>query len=500
METSLALCAEEELSIPEAVKLGAADSIFYSHYFFPKTFRSKSPQFMRQSWAGMENAQHRYYGTMNFRDSAKTTRGRVFASKRIAYGLSRTILFVGKGLDAALHDIDWIKRAVEFNHLWSNTFNLVKGSKWAGEEVEIIHRIEGYSIRLLAFGMTGQVRGVNIDDHRPDLIIVNDPCDEENTSTPEQRKKTEKLFFGSIVRSLVSPAENPGAKVVLNQTVLNRDDLISVCSRDPSWHVDKFSCFDDAGHSVWPERYPTEFLQKEKAAYINRNQLSLWLMEMECKVISPETSDFRDTWLKYWDVLPPLNEMVTFMAIDPVPPPSDVQIANGLKDKDFEVLAVIGIHKGKYYLCDYAFSRGHDPDWTVMKFFELLDTWRCLRVRVETTAYQRTLKWLLEKAMQARRRYVQINAGTPDRKRAKRYRIVDAFSGIASQGLLYVNKEKHKEFIQQFIEAPDLSHDDILEAVAEAISEAKSSPFIEGSYENLGKKEDALPTTWQLVQ
>ena len=495
---ALALKNQEEVSTAEAVKLAAVDSIFYCHYYFPKTFRSKSPPFMRRAWAGMENPLHRYYGAMSFRDSAKTTRGRAFASKRIAYGLSRTILFVGKGLDSALADIDWIKRAVEYNHVWASTFNLVKGSKWAGEKVEIIHKIEGYSIWLLAFGMTGQVRGVNIDDHRPDLIVVNDPCDEENTATKDARDKTAKLFFGAIARSLVSPAENPGAKMILNQTILNRDDLISMCDRDPTWTVDKFSCFDERGESVWPERYPTEYLKQEKQAYINRNQLSLWLMEMECKAISPETSDFKPEWLQYWDILPPLNEMITFMWIDPVPPPSEEQIAKGLKTKDYECLAVVGVHKGKFYLCAYEANRGHDPDWTIAKFFELLDAWKCLRVAVESVAYQRTLKWLLETAMKARRKYVTINARTPDREK-KRYRIVDAFSGVAPMGLFYVNKTLHAEFIQQFLESPDLSHDDILEAVSGALKEARSAPMIEGGYSRDSDDARPLPTSWQLV-
>lgn len=499
MEATAIAQVEDEtpLSVKEAVKLAAADPIFYCHYFFPKTFRSRSPQFMRKIWAGMENPEHRYYGAMSFRDSAKTTRGRAFASKRIAYGLSRTVLFVGKGLDSALLDIDWIKRQVEYNHQWAETFNLVKGNKWAGEHVEIVHKIEGYSIHLLAFGMTGQVRGVNIEDHRPDLIIVNDPCDEENTATPDQREKTAKLFFGAVVRSLVSPKENPEAKVILNQTVLNRDDLISMCVRDPTWHTDTFSCFDENEESVWPERYPTEFLKKEKAAYIERNQLSLWLREMECKVISPETSDFKPEWLQYWDILPPKNEMVTFMAIDPVPPPSDAAIAKGFARKDYEVLAIVGVHKGLYYLCDYVFSRGHDPDWTIMKFFELLDTWKPLRVRVEATNYQRTLKWLLEKAMQTRRRYVQINASEPDRRR-KRYRIVDSLTGIASNKKFLVHKS-HGEFIQQFLESPDLSHDDILEAVSEAVNEARSMPFIEGEF-SVVKDEKPLPNTWMIAR
>ena len=40
-----------------------------------------------------------------------------------------------------------------------------------------------------------------------------------------------------------------------------------------------------------------------------------------------------------------------------------------------------------------------------MEFFRLCLKWRPRIVTVETTAYQRTLKWLLEQAMKSRRQY-----------------------------------------------------------------------------------------------
>lgn len=52
-------------------------------------------------------------------------------------------------------------------------------------------------------------------------------------------------------------------------------------------------------------------------------------------------------------------------------------------------------------------------------------------------------------------------------KRSKYDRIVDAFSGPASNGVFYAH-QSHDEFIQQFIEYPDVNHDDILDSVSMA--------------------------------
>jgi transcription termination factor NusB len=442
---------------------------------------------------------------MIFRDGAKTTTCRLFATKRIAYGISHTILFIGKGESSALRSLGWIKKQVMYNRLWADTFRLRPGDKWAPDsgELEIFHGTDEYPIRLLAMGITGQTRGINIDDYRPDLIIVDDPCDEENTATKEQRQKISELFFGALYNSLAPRSESPDAKMVLLQTLLNENDLISQCQKDPTFKTLVFSIFDNDNKSRWEIRHPTKELQLKKEGYIQRNQLSMWLREYECVLSTPETSLFRGEWLQYYDIEP--DGMVTFMAIDPVPPATDAQRQRDtlMADRDYEVISVIGVWRGKYYLLEYSMMRGHEPDWTVTEFFRLLDKWKPMRVRVETVAYQSTLKWLLEQAMRARKRFVQINGnnarGVSADRRKKEYRIADALNGIASNKMLFVKKE-HTDFIEQFTRYPRINHDDVLEATCEAINEARAGGVIlDGQFDTIDDKIEPLNESWKLI-
>ena len=77
---------------------------------------------------------------------------------------------------------------------------------------------------------------------------------------------------------------------------------------------------------------------------------------------------------------------------------------------------------------------------------------------------------------------MQINAVTDRRKKA--HRIVQAFSGIASQGLFRVNRS-HVEFQEQFAAYPDVAHDDLLDVVAMALPDVSETAgfmaMIEGS-------------------
>ena len=453
----------------ELVELCALDPELYCRTFFPRTFRQKTPLFHRDIFDLLEDRVNRYVAIKVFRGGAKTTILRAYASKRIAYGVSRTIMIVGQGSSHAEATLRWLKGQVEHNRLWTEVYGLEPGDKWAEGFITIKHRLLDQTTTVVAMGITGQVRGINIDDFRPDLIIVDDPCDEENTATEDQRKKISDLFFGAIQKSLTPRSEAPDAKMALLQTPLNAEDLIENCTRFPEWATRVYGCFDDTGRSRWEERFPTQELIQEKQEHISRNQAILWLREMECSIVGQEAAVFRQDWLQYWDTLP--EPMITFLGIDPVPPPTPHQIATGLRDKDYECLAVVGLAGGNTYLCEISRNKGHTPEWTKAEFFRLVRKWKVLRARVEGITYQRTLKWLLDDAMSRERIWVQINA--VDDKRKKSHRIAQAMSGIATHKRLFVHRS-HLDFISQFAAYPNVTHDDDLDSVAMALDEANT--------------------------
>jgi len=82
---------------------------------------------------------------------------------------------------------------------------------------------------------------------------------------------------------------------------------------------------------------------------------------------------------------------------------------------------------------------------------------------VESVAYQRTLAWLMRRAMEQRKRFWQVVEFTDPR--SKFSKIVDSLNGIASEGHLYVLPEM-TELINQFNDYPRVSHDDCLETLA----------------------------------
>jgi len=480
--------AVENATVDEIVKLAAVDNDFYGRYFFPKACRMQTPPFHSRIDEKLWHPGNRHVAIKVFRGGAKTTKLRLFTSKRIAYGISHTILFVSEAQEHAIKSLRWLQKNVEYNRKWASTFQLRPGNKWSGVEIEILHGVDEYPITVIALGITGQTRGVNIDDYRPDLIVVDDPCDEENTATKEQRKKISDLFFGALEKSLAPETENEDAMMVLLQTPLNADDLIEQCMVDPQWATAEFSCFDEHGESRWPERWTTETLRREKQAHIDRNQLALWMREMEVAITAEETASFRQSWLQYWEVLP--DGMVVFMGIDPTPPPKDTEVITS-QNLDDAVIVVIGLHEGKVYVLEYYQCKSPNPDEFISKIFEFVIKYKPFKIGFESILFARTMKFYLEKEQRRRHHYFTV---TPvEDRRKKSVRIQQALTNRASARMLYVHRSQ-VELIQQFTMYPNVKHDDILDALAIAldlINPALEDGVLEGEFSVI--EDDDIP-------
>lgn len=467
------LQATERVSTEELVALCAADDQLYCSTFFPRTYRQGFPDFHDEVVGVLENPDYRYVGLEMFRGSAKTTRVRTLASKRIAYALSNTIMIVGNAQKHAGYSLKWLRMQVLHNRYWADTFGLRPGATFNDEHLEIIHGVDGRVIHVLAFGITGALRGVNLDDFRPDFIIIDDPDNEETTATPEQREKTSNLVFGALQKSLAPPTENPLAKMVLLETPFNSFDLISTCKKSPEWHVPTISCFLPDGKSSWPARYPTEFLQKEKTEHMRLRKMALWMREMECKIIANETASFDLEWLKYWDdpgqMLPAgMNKIV---AIDPASSES--------KNADDQVIGLIGFKGRDVYLIDYTAEKGEMPEAAASTVLSYIQSHNIAKIVVEAVAYQRVLAWFLRRAMTLARRWCVVQEVQDRRKKADR--IIQALRETAASGHLWVSR-KHTKFIEQFAQfRPGFEmHDDVIDMLATGVSSHKGQIEFEG--------------------
>lgn len=481
--------APAEPSLSEAVTLGAVDDDFFGSYFFPKTFRQPHPSFSRVIQSAFDDPTSRYVAMKMFRGSSKTTRVRSRVAKHISYGLSHTIGLVSNAQKHSIYSLRWLRKQIEYNERWARAFGLRKGGVWSEEVIEIIHTLYDFPVTVMALGITGQIRGINIDDYRFDFIVLDDPDNEETTGTPEQREKTQALVFGALKQSLAPPTEAPLAKMAVLQTPLDREDTIALCEKDPAFRTVNVPCFDKDSRSVWEDRFPTSFLLNEKEMHVRLNKLSLWMREMECRIISPELASFQEAWLREYEELPP--EFDVIIAVDPA--------SSDNKDADDQVVGAVafgrGTAKGNVYLLEYTANKGEMPDAAGAYVLQLKMRYRnrVRKLAVESVAYQKVLAWYLEKLMSANRQWIAVDE-IQDRRR-KADRIVQELVGIAASGRLHVKRKEHTKFVQQFVEYSPLTrmHDDVLDMVSIAVMSYKGAGTYEADYTVIEEDEKDIP-------
>ena len=339
---------------------------------------------------------------------------------------------------------------------------------------EVWHETLKTDIWCLFVGITGNIRGINFDDYRPDYIVLDDILTDENCATHEQREKISDLVHGALKKSLAPVVDDPNAKMCMLVTPQHREDVSTIARGDATWKTIEVGCWSpstqdlavDQQESVWPERYPTTDLRAEKRAAISINKLSVFSREMELRLTSPELADFRTDWLNYYLEAGTVPNCTNILSIDPTPPPSEAQMAKGFIGDDFEVIHVWGRRGDNYYLQERRASRGETPDWTMANVFELALKYRVVSIVVESVNYQRTLKWLLEKEMARRRTYFSV---VPFVGKNKYARIRSTLAGPASHGHIWVRPDD-TPFISQFATYPSVDHDDELDAASIALS------------------------------
>lgn len=505
------------ISKAELIQVAAEDMIFFGSYFFPRAVSQDVPGFHIQISNALDSNEFEKIAVKVFRGGAKTTLARIIAAKRIAYGISRTILIVSAAAEHAYETVKWLKHAVERQDNFARTFGLQRGDTildpetkerytWRDDKIQIINHSlldengRPLVITVVGTGLFGQSRGLNIEDKRPDFILLDDVIDEDNAGTPEQRKKVNERIYGAIVNTLAPRSECPTATILFVQTPIHQEDAIEMAKADSEWLYLEFSCFDERGESRWPTRFPTEVLRKKKQGFINRNQLSLWMREMEVTVTSDELALFVADWFlrnKQTDDLerPPRNALTVYMGVDPTPPPKEAEqrSSDALRKLDTAVIMAIGIYKGHVYELESYGTKSPLPNEFINKILEIAGRWNPICIGFESVLFARTTKFYLEQAMVTNRSYYRIQPIEDKRKKSDRIR--QSITDIAFENRLHLLPQG--ETLSQALAYPDVKHDDYLDALSIALMARRPSDIIEGEYEVVDVEDADYVDDWR---
>lgn len=138
-----------------------------------------------------------------------------------------------------------------------------------------IFLLRGKRCILRALGAGQQVRGLNIDNQRPELVICDDAEDDENTATPAQREKFKRWIFGPLFKA----AARNSKKIWIGNLVSTECILNYFCESE-HWASVKYGCIKADGTPLWPDMFSLEYLQADFQQYTDAGMQAKWFAEM----------------------------------------------------------------------------------------------------------------------------------------------------------------------------------------------------------------------------
>lgn len=261
----------------------AVDLNFLSRFLLPELSRYEWPWLLVAVWnlivdcvAELQNkAGEANLGVAIPRGFAKTTFMKLYIVYCILFTRHTFILIVGSVDDNAeniLKDVISILSSPQvrtvFGHWDAQKFN---------DRQDFKHfKFLGKDIILKAKGANTSLRGINVENRRPDIILMDDIQTEENAKSPVESQNL-KTWIMSTLLPTVSP--EGGINLFVGNSYSYEGAILPLLVKSPEWLTLVLGCILSDGTSLWPELHP---VAKLLASYKRDSDMGLeaaWLAQ-----------------------------------------------------------------------------------------------------------------------------------------------------------------------------------------------------------------------------
>lgn len=322
----------------------------------------------------------------------------------------------------------------------------------------------GQNVRIEAYGKGAAVRGLSWGAKRPDLVIIDDPQDEEDarsetvTATDWDWFLSDVYFLGQGSRIFLI-GNNLGERCIIEQVIRGAESLKFTARRIPVLTPD--------GQSAWPEKWPLKAIEEDRHGYEKLGKIDIWYRNKMCECISPDSQRFKREYFRHYEKQPPLRELNVYTTVD---------LAVSQKvNADYSAIVTVGVNSsGHWFVLDVEYGR-YDPTMTIDAIFSAVQKWRPLTVGIEIVAYQAALQHFLEKEMPKRGIFFRIQPLRAEKKKELR---IDAIQPRFAVGTVWFRSGAAwlDQMEAELLAYPHGAHDDIIDALA-YVEQVAAEPY-----------------------
>lgn len=132
---------------------------------------------------------------------------------------------------------------------------------------------------MKGFGVETQIRGMNLDSDRPDLMVFDDVESRDTASTPAQQAKLDANIMGTALKAMAKM----GIAIFIGN-MISETTLLARLSKEPEWRAVVFGSIiraqDATLRPLWPDRWSLQALLDDYAKFRRLGLGHVWEAEM----------------------------------------------------------------------------------------------------------------------------------------------------------------------------------------------------------------------------
>lgn len=239
---------------------------------------------------------------------------------------------------------------------------------------------------LRGLGTGQRVRGINVDNERPQLGIVDDAEDDDSVETELAHKKTLRWWYGAFIKCL-NPIRN---KLIVSGNLLARSSLLYKLLTADNWRSFLYGAILSNGKPLWGDVWTIEALRADFREYQRNGMTARWFAEMMNQPMAEGGSIIQATEICYKPMRQPREIAYGFLTVDPA-------ISKNKWGNRIAVAAHGWIAEDmQWQIVETFCQRGVDPILLFDKIIAIANRWNFRVIGIEAGSMQEVLVYVYE--------------------------------------------------------------------------------------------------------
>lgn len=157
--------------------------------------------------------------------------------------------------------------------------------------------------RIMVVSVDQSIRGARHNQHRPDVIILDDVEDVNSVRTYDSRQK----MYDWFSREVVPLGNSENTRIIMVGNLVHNDSLMmrlirQIQNKERKGVYRKIPLIDKHGRCLWPEKFDTEEKIENLRQSVGNNMA--WCMEYLLVPVSDSSQVIQSEWITYYDTMP----------------------------------------------------------------------------------------------------------------------------------------------------------------------------------------------------